>query len=303
VCCGHVDGGHRLPVRRYTSPDEDSGRWDGFAFRAGDVVISTRSKHGTTLMQMIVLLLIHQRPDLPARLAHLSPWLDHLVEPRDAVLARLAAQRHRRVIKTHTPLDGVPVDPRAHYIVVARHPLDAAASLYRQGDNIDRERMRRHTGVTTPQRRPPRPPLREWLSAWIDECADPAHALDSLPGVMWHLSDAWARRGADNVVLVHFADLRADLDGQMRRLARRLGIDPPPSGWERLVHAATLPAMRARAEHLVPDPVGFLRDPRVFFGRGAAGDGAALLDPPDLARYHARAAALAPPDLLAWLHR
>jgi len=47
------------------------------------------------------------------------------------------------------------MDPRAHYIVVARHPLDAAASLYRQGDNIDRERMRRHTGVTTPPRPPP----------------------------------------------------------------------------------------------------------------------------------------------------
>ncbi len=52
-------------------------------------------------MQTILLLLIHADPDLPAPLADLSPWLDHLIEPRDAVVARLESQRHRRVIKTH----------------------------------------------------------------------------------------------------------------------------------------------------------------------------------------------------------
>ncbi|MGO9195876.1 MAG: hypothetical protein ACLQK4_01950 [Acidimicrobiales bacterium] len=33
---------------RYRSDDEDSGRWVGFPFRQGDIVISTRSKCGTT---------------------------------------------------------------------------------------------------------------------------------------------------------------------------------------------------------------------------------------------------------------
>jgi len=33
---------------RYVSPDEDSGRWLGFPFPEGDIVISTRSKSGTT---------------------------------------------------------------------------------------------------------------------------------------------------------------------------------------------------------------------------------------------------------------
>ncbi|MDP9405032.1 MAG: sulfotransferase domain-containing protein, partial [Actinomycetota bacterium] len=134
------------------SPDEDSARWEGFTFREGDVVVSTRSKHGTTWVQTILLLLIHQQPELPAPLSTLSPWLDHLVEPRDAVVARLAAQPHRRVVKTHTPLDGVPLDPRVTYVVAARHPLDAAVSLYHQGDNIDRERLHQLTGaaVATP---------------------------------------------------------------------------------------------------------------------------------------------------------
>jgi len=63
---------------RYQSPDEDSTRWLGFPFRDGDIVISTRSKTGTTWVQMICALLIFQTPELPAPLAQLSPWLGSL---------------------------------------------------------------------------------------------------------------------------------------------------------------------------------------------------------------------------------
>ena len=68
---------------RYRSPDEDSARWLGFPSRDGDIVISTRSKTGTTWVQMICALLIFQAPELPAPLAQLSPWLDHLIAPRE----------------------------------------------------------------------------------------------------------------------------------------------------------------------------------------------------------------------------
>ena len=45
---------------RYQSPEEDSARWLGFPFRDGDIVICTRSKTGTTWVQMICALLIFQ---------------------------------------------------------------------------------------------------------------------------------------------------------------------------------------------------------------------------------------------------
>ena len=76
------------PVR-YQSSEEDSARWEGFPFRAGDIVISTRSKSGTTWMQMICALLVFQTPRPTARLAQLSPWLDWLVRPRGEVIAQL----------------------------------------------------------------------------------------------------------------------------------------------------------------------------------------------------------------------
>ena len=62
------------PPLRYRSSDEDSDRWSQFRFRPGDIVISTRSKHGTTWMQMICALLVFQSTDLPMPLSDLSPW-------------------------------------------------------------------------------------------------------------------------------------------------------------------------------------------------------------------------------------
>ena len=88
---------------------------------------------------MICALLVLQTPNLPEPLPVMSPWLDRLVVPKDEVYARLEAQRHRRFIKTHTPLDGIPLDERATYIVVARHPLDMAVSLYHQITNLETE--------------------------------------------------------------------------------------------------------------------------------------------------------------------
>jgi hypothetical protein len=284
---------------RYVSSDEDSGRWGGFPFRDGDIVISTRSKSGTTWMQMICALLVFRTPGLPAPLTTLSPWLDWLITPRDEVYALLAAQRHRRFIKTHTPLDGIPLDPKATYIVVARHPLDMAVSLFHQSANLNRERMAELTG-TPAGPRGERPPITEALLTWIDRDVAPAEAMDSLPGVMWHLSDAWRRRHDDNVLLVHYADLSADLPGEMRRIADRLGLEAPT---DELVEAARFIRMRARADHLVPDPAGILKDRGAFFRGGRSGAGRELLTGEQLAHYERRAATMGPPDLLAWLHR
>jgi aryl sulfotransferase len=288
----------------YRSNDDDNGRWIGFPFRDGDIVISTRSKMGTTWMQMICALLVFQSPELPMPLAQLSPWLDHLVVSRDEVYAQLEAQRHRRFIKTHTPLDGLPIDPRATFIVVARHPLDTAVSLYHHSANIDRARLEELTGL--PQQRntdAARPSLHDSLMAWIDIDMAPTEALESIRGVMWHLTDAWERRTEPNIVLVHYHDLSVDLDGEMRRLAARLNFDVPEERWPELVDAARFEQMRARARELAPDQLGVLKDRDQFFRRGSSGAAREVLSPSELAHYDERAASMAPEDLLAWLHR
>jgi aryl sulfotransferase len=296
------------PAHRYRSDDEDSNRWRGFPYRHGDIVISTRSKSGTTWVQMICALLIFQTPDLPQPLGELSPWLDWLGAPRHEVYARLSAQTHRRFVKTHTPLDGLPLDRRATYVVVGRHPLDMAVSLYHQGDNIDRVRQRQLTGRPEPTSSPPpRPALHEWLLWWIDWDADPRRFPDSLPGVLAHVSDAWTRvrseaAGGPKVVLLHYDDLSADLEGTMRRLAATLGIVVDSALWPTIVSAADFSAMRARARDLAPDATGILKSPTAFFRRGSSGAAREVLSEGEWSHYRDRVATRAAPDLLQWLH-
>lgn len=151
---------------------------------------------------------------------------------------------------------------------------------------------------------PPMSPemLRDALLGWIAEDDDSRRNLDSLPGVLWHLSDAWARRGDPNVLLVHYDNLIADLEGQMRWLAGRLGIGVPENAWPALIQAATLKGMRDSAESIVPRPPGVVEEPASFFRRGTSGAGREILSDEEMAGYYARAAQLAPPDMLEWLH-
>jgi hypothetical protein len=144
--------------------------------------------------------------------------------------------------------------------------------------------------------------LHDALLGWIADADDPGRNLDTLPGVLWHLSDAWARRDEPNVLLVHYDNLLADLEGQMRWLAGRLEIAVPENAWPALTQAATLKRMRDSAQSLIPTPPGVGKDAASFFRRGSSGAGSEILSDEEMAGYYARAAQLAPPDMLEWLH-
>lgn len=238
-------------------------------------------------MQQICLSMAHGSASLPAPLGVLSPWVDWLVEPEETLFARLEAQPVRRVLKTHTPLDGVVLDPRAAYVVVVRDPLDMAVSLYHQGDNLDRQRLAELTG-TPAGPRSARPALSDWLARWIRADADPTKSMDSLAGVVHHAADAWARHDDRHVLVVRYEELVTDLEGRMRWLADRLGYEVAPDAWPSLVEGATFASMRASAPDRVPDVRGVLKDPAHFFRRGAPGAGREVLDAGDVAVYEKR---------------
>ncbi len=296
--------GSRRP--RYQTSLEDSARWDELELRDDDIVISAPSKSGTTWTQMICALLIFQTPDLPAPLTTLSPWLDMRIRPVEEVLAHLAAQQHRRFIKTHTPLDGLPSHPGVTYVAVGRDPRDVAVSLHHQSANLDRVTIARLLGEPAPDPAAEpavRPNEREAFLSWVANEDSPYENLDSLRGLAWQQSVAWSRRRQPNVVLLHYGDLSRDLGGEMRRLAERLGITVPDRTWPALVQAATFDQMRQRADELVPDerqPI-FKTNAR-FFRSGRSGQWRAWLTADDTADYLERVGALTSPALAHWLH-
>ena len=120
-----------------------------------------------------------------------------------------------------------------------------------------------------------------------------------------HLAGFWAVRDRADVVLLHYDDLQADLEGEMRRLAARLDIKVPDDRWPALVEAATFDEMRSRADDGRPRH----RQPHLEEHRptsstgGPAASGEDVVDDAALAHYEARVRELAAPDLVAWLHR
>ena len=302
------DDADRFQYKHFVS---DSDRWNGFAFRDGDIVISTAAKCGTTWMQMQCALLLFRTPDLPAPLATLSPWLDMNTRPLADVRADLDAQTHRRFIKTHTPLGRLPWDERVTYVHVARDPRDVALSWDNHLANMDLGRLLEirveavglddlaELGIDGPPPEPPDDPvLRFW--AWV-EGDGTSHTMSPLESLVHHSRTFWDVRDAPNIHLFHYADQRADLAGQMARLADALGVEPPN---DELVTAATFEQMKARSDELVPNSdTPFWHSNNQFFDKARSGEWRALVGEEHLPRYEAALrAATDDEDLIAWLH-
>ena len=153
----------------------------------------------------------------------------------DDVYETFTAQTHRRFIKTHTPLDGLPERDDVSYVVVGRDPRDVAISMEHHTANLDFDRIMelrpRAVGLDDladlPPRREPSGDPAERFRTFVEE--DELGGRASLATVLHHLLTAWERRTAPNVILGHYADLTADLPGEMLRLAGALGIPLTPS--------------------------------------------------------------------------
>src|SRR5829696_4900331 len=301
----------QAPRTRYRSIIADSSRWDGFTFRPGDVVISTPSKSGTTWMQMLCALLIFDGSVFPAPLDQVSPWLDMCLRPLAEVTAALAAQTHRRVIKTHTPLDGLPLHPEATYLVVGRDPRDVAISFEHHLANVDWEHFLALRAAAVgnedlaelPERRVSSADPGERFRTFVTDETPGGGGPPTLTSMLHHLDTAWQRRHEPNVALVHYADLTAGLDGELLRLARVLGIPCSAEHARALAPEASLARMRERAANDAPNARrGTWKDVGAFFRSGGTGEWRERVSAADLAAYQARVATLVSPDLSAWAH-
>ena len=295
---------------RYSSFLVDPTRWEGISIRPDDIIISTPAKCGTTWTQMICALLIFQTPDLPRPLDQISPWLEMRLRRRSDVVALYEAQTHRRFIKSHTPLDGLPTGEGVTYICVGRDPRDVALSWNKHLDNIEMERVFTALAASIepgdefgpPPHRPTFANEQDAFLHWVDDPTPLEEVAMSLAGMIHHLNGFWQVRDRADVVLFHYDDLQRDPEGEMRRLAARLDIKVPDDRWPALVEAASFAEMRSRAEMVAPDTdTGIWKRTEEFFRRGTSGQWRDILDDDAIARYEARVRELAPPDLAAWL--
>jgi hypothetical protein len=292
----------RTASRHYTGAVTESGRWRAYRPRDGDVVIATPSKCGTTWTQAMVSMLLAGTADLPAPLSRLSPWLDAefpeaLGRTRTSaqVLADLEDQTGPRCIKTHTPLDGVPIWEQVHYVAVFRNPADVFLSI------------RAHIGNMTivGADHPLRQPLPEAFADWLAHDFEPDDCdRDTLASLASILRAAREAAAPARLLVLHYSDMRRDPGAALDRLAAHIGRVPSAALRAAILAATTRGAMRDRAADYAPEAgTGLWHREAGFFDRVETAGNAQVLTAEDIAAMAARLAEmLAEPDRSWLLH-
>ena len=238
-------------TRTYRSHHLDSERWDHVTLRPGDVVMSTSMKAGTTWMQRIMSLLVFGPGPLPAPLVVLSPSIDAaFLDDVESVVATIEAQEHQRFLKSHLPFDAVPYDPAVRYVYVGRDTRDvfmSAFNHYSGYTELTYSLLDAAGGAAGPM---PRCPATE-RELWADWMTRSLFDWETDGWPFWshhhHAASFWPYRDLPNVLMVHYADLLADLEAQMRRVAAFTQIEVAEDAWPELVAAARFDAMKQEA--------------------------------------------------------
>ncbi len=299
----------RPASREYRTWIIDSRRWDHYRARPDDIVVATYPKCGTTWMQQIVSLLVFQTPE-PRPLDRISPWVDRRVPaPIEEVIASIEAQSHRRAVKTHLPLDGLPLYDEVRYIHVARDGRDAVMSFHSHGTGFKEQVLAALDAAgladETLARRYPRIPgdPAEYFSKWLRNGVIPGQT-DGYQFVSYFEFERsyWAERHRPNILFVHYNDLKADLESEMRRIAAFLDITVPEHLWPELVQAASFDSMKLQGAGLMPGVTGMFNEGKDrFFNKGQNGRWKDVFSSDDLAAYDAKLAATLSPACIRWL--
>jgi aryl sulfotransferase len=235
-------------TREMESNHFDSKVWNDFKFRDDDIIISTYAKSGTTWMQQIISQLIFNGAEgLPV--ADMSPWIDLRVPPAHVKYEGLEAQDHRRFIKTHLPVDALVFRPKAKYIYIARDGRDVVWSLFNHHTTANEKwygALNHTPGLVGPPIEKPGDDVVEYFKEWLDKDGYPFWSL-------WdNVSSWWAIKDLPNVHFVHFANLKSNMEGEIRKIAAYLDIPIDEANWSTIVRHCSFNYMKANATLSVP---------------------------------------------------
>jgi aryl sulfotransferase len=151
-------------------------------------------------------------------------------------------------------------------------------------------------GLVGPPIEKPNPDQRAYFLEWLEEDGHPFWPF-------WeNLSTWWEARDLPNVKLIHFNNLKADLDGEMRSLAEFLEVDIPAEKWPTVVEHCTFDWMKANAEKMAPlGGLIFEGGAGQFINKGSNGRWKDVLTPADSLAYEQMARDKLGEDCARWL--
>jgi len=211
----------------------------------------------------------------------------------------LDQQTQRRFLKTHLPVDALVMSPKAKYIYLARDGRDVAWSFHNHHYNATDAYFADYN-----QGRPPHlPPLERgpadahaFYRQWFDRGGYPIWPF-------WHhIRSWWAIRSLPNVLLVHFNDLKDDLEGTIRRIAAFIEIPVDRASFSRVVEHCTFDYMKAHATKVAPRGGEFWNGgAATFINKGSNGRWREALSEGEISEYEARALSELGPACANWL--
>jgi aryl sulfotransferase len=276
----------------------DSTVWNDLDFRDDDIIISTYAKSGTTWVQQIVSQLIFNGKK-GIEVAKISPWVDLRVPPKEAKLASLAAQTHRRFMKTHLPVDALVFSEKAKYIYIGRDGRDVLWSFYNHHSAANKDwyaALNETPGLVGPTIQAPNPSIVEYYHEWMNKDGYPIWPF-------WeNIRSWWEIRNLPNVLLIHFENLKKDMPGEIRRIAEFIDTPIDESNWQSILEHCSFDYMKDNAAKSVPGG-GIFWDGGAdsFIHKGTNGRWRDVLDAEDIANYESRADAELDSRCAKWL--
>ena len=125
---------------------------------------------------------------------------------------------------------------------------------------------------------------------WANDCSS-----------ITHLASWWPLRRKGFAYFVHHNDLKADLEGEMRRLADFLDIEVPEDLWPATIERCGLSEMREQARGTGRIEMVFENGADSFFHKGTNGRWRGVLTPEQLDRFDALVADGLSDDAANWL--
>jgi len=277
----------------------DSTVWNDYQFRDDDIIIANFAKGGSTWMQQILAQLVFEGDD-SVQLSDVTWWVDLRVPPKEIKLGKLEAQTHRRFVKTHLPLDALLFSPRAKYIYIGRDGRDVCWSLFNHHINANQgfyDGVNNPPGLVGPPLGPPTTddPV-QYFRDWLDNDGQPFWSF-------WdNVRTWWPAHELPNVHMLHFSELKEDLEREIRRIAAFLDMDIPESKWPQIVEHCTFEYMKTNADQMAPRGGAYWdKGGKVFFHRGVDGRWQDLLPEADSRRYERMAVDKLGEECAHWL--
>lgn len=272
-------------------------RWATWVPNKGDILVCTPSKCGTTWTQTILAMLVHGGAELPARLPVLSPWVDaDLGVPASEVAQALAAQKGRRVVKTHIPADGFPIWDGVTVIAVYRHPLDVFFSMRKHVANM---KDTDDTGIF-------KWPVSRSVRAYVGDLSDlTSFGNERLMTLTMHYTNTVLSGRLPDLKVFHYSDMVRDGQRTVAALAAAAGIDASAGVIDEVTNATAFGAMKAKAADYAPVAgTGYWKSDGNFFDSASSKKWDGQLSEEEIALYRNRLKELIP-DVRArdWLER